>query len=140
MSTTKQIAEEVSVLMPVIARKIFLKFFQTINISQTQIFTIMALSEKSPCQLNELSKTLQISAPTVTGIIDRLEKLGYVKRIHDKDDRRVVNVGLTAKGKKLAGKLKKTLKEKWEGLLSKLPKKDQKNYVSILRKIQRGMQ
>ena len=68
------------------------------------------------------------------------EKLGYVKRRHDKNDRRVINVDLTAKGKKVARKLKKTIKEKWEGLLLKLPKKDQENYVNILRKIQRGMQ
>lgn len=140
MVTTKKIAEEVSVLMPVIARRILLKVFQTISITQTQIFTIMTLSESSPCQLNELRKKLQISAPTVTGIVDRLEKLGYVKRVHDKKDRRVVNVDLTAKGKRIARKLKKTIKEKWEGLLSRLPKKDQEKYVSILRKIQRGMQ
>ncbi|MCK5582026.1 MAG: MarR family transcriptional regulator, partial [Candidatus Omnitrophica bacterium] len=138
--TTKQIAEEVSVLMPVIARKILLKFFQTTSLSQTQIFTIMTLSKKSPCQLNELSQRLQIAAPTVTGIVDRLEKSGYVKRTRDKGDRRVVNVDLTAKGKRIARKLKKTVKEKWEGILSKLLKKDQENYVSILRKIQRGMQ
>ena len=140
MSTTKQIAEEVAVLMPVIARRILLRFFQTVNITQTQIFTIMTLSEKSPCQLNELRKKLQISAPTVTGIVDRLEKSGYVKRIRDKDDRRVVNVGLTPKGKVIAKKLKETVKKKWENLLAKLPKKDQEKYVSILRKIQRGMQ
>ncbi len=140
MPTTKQIAEEVSVLMPVIARNIFLKFFQTINISQTQIFTIMTLSEASPCRLNELSQKLGITAPTTTGIVSRLEKLGYVRRIHDKNDRRVVNVDLTPKGKRVAKKLKTTIKGKWEGLLSKLLKKDQANYVRILRKIQRGMQ
>ena len=139
MPTTKQIAEEVSVLMPMIARRILLKFFQTVNITQTQIFSIMALSENSPCQLNELQKRLQISAPTVTGIIDRLEKSGYVKRVHDKNDRRVINVGLTFKGKTLAKKIKTTIKKKWEELLIKLPKKDQANYVRILRKIQRSM-
>lgn len=140
MSTTKQIAEEVAVLMPMIARRILLKFFQKVNITQTQIFTIMALSEKSPCQLNELRKKLQISAPTVTGIIDRLEKSGYVKRIHDRKDRRVINVGLTTKGKALAKKTKATIKKQWEGVLTKLPRNDQENYVFILRKIQRSMQ
>lgn len=140
MPTTKQIAEEVSVLMPVIARRILMGFFQTTNITQTQIFTIMTLCEQSPCQLNELSTKLQISAPTVTGIVGRLEKLGHVKRVHDKNDRRVVNVGLTPKGKRIARKLKTTIKGKWEGLLKKLPKKDQATYVRILRKIQRGMQ
>ena len=110
MTTTKHIAEEVSVLMPVIARKIFLKFFQTIDISQAQIFTIMTLSEQSPVRLSQLSKKLQISAPTVTGIVDRLEKSGFVKRIPDMEDRRVINVDLTAKGHQIAKKLKMTLK------------------------------
>ena len=140
MPTTKQIAEEVSVLMPVIARRILMGFFQTINITQTQIFTIMTLSEKAPCQLNELSQKLGIAAPTTTGIVSRLERSGYVRRTHDKNDRRVVNVGLTPKGKRIAKKLKTTIKRKWEVLLAKLPKKDQANYVRILRKIQRSMQ
>jgi DNA-binding MarR family transcriptional regulator len=139
MPTTRQIAEEVAVLMPMIARRIFLKFFQAIDITQTQIFTIMALVEKSPCPLHELSEKLQISAPTVTGIVDRLEKSGYVRRIHDISDRRVVNVDLTAKGKALAKKTKTTIKKKWEVLLAKLSQKDQENYVRILRKVQRSM-
>ena len=139
MSTTRQIAEEVAVLMPIIARRIFMKFFHTVNISQTQILTIMALFEQSPCQLHELRERLEISAPTVTGIIDRLEKSGYVRRIPDKKDRRVINVGLTAKGKRMALKTKTTIKNNWEVLLAKLPKSDQELYVRILRKIQRNM-
>ena len=103
MPTTKQIAEEVSMLMPVIARKILLKFFQASSLSQTQIFTIMTLNEQSPCRLNELSEKLGIAAPTTTGIIDRLEKSGYARRFHDNKDRRVVNVTLTGKGQKLPG-------------------------------------
>ena len=140
MPTTKQIAEEVSVLMPAIARRIFLKFFQTIDISQTQIFAIMTLDEHSPCRLNELSHKLGITAPTATGIVSRLEKSGYVRRLHDRVDRRVINVDLTPKGKKTAGKIKVTIKKKWETLLLKLPKKDQESYVHILRKIQRSIQ
>jgi len=139
MPTTNQIAEEISVLMPMIARRILLGFFQTVDITQTQIFTIMTLAEKAPCRLNELSEKLHIAAPTVTGIVDRLEKSGYVRRIPDSEDRRAINVDLTPKGQKIAKKLKTTLKKKWKDLLEKLPKEDRENYVSILRKIQRGM-
>jgi len=140
MARIDQIAEEVATLMPMIARRILLGFFQSIDITQTQIFTIMTLSEQSPVRLSQLSKKLQISAPTVTGIVDRLEKSGFVKRIPDIKDRRVINVGLTAEGRHIAKKLKITLKRKWKGLLSKLPPHDQSNYVGILRKIQRTMQ
>jgi len=140
MAGIDQIAEEVATLMPMIARRILLGFFQSIDITQTQIFTIMTLSEQSPVRLSQLSKKLQISAPTVTGIVDRLEKSGFVKRIPDNKDRRVINVDLTAEGRHIAKKLKITLKRKWKRLLSKLPPHDQNNYVGILRKIQRTMQ
>jgi len=139
MSKTDQIAEEIATLMPMIARRILLGFFQSIDITQTQIFTIMTLSEQSPVRLSQLSRKLQISAPTVTGIVDRLERSGFVMRIPDNKDRRVINVDLTANGRQIAKKLKSTLKRKWKGLLNKLPLHDQNNYVGILRKIQRSM-
>ena len=140
MARIDEIAEEVATLMTMIARRILLGFFQSIDITQTQIFTIMTLSEQSPVRLSQLSKKLQISAPTVTGIVDRLEKSGFVKRIPDSKDRRAINVDLTARGRLIAKKLKITLKRKWKGLLNKLPPRDQNNYVGILRKIQRTMQ
>ena len=139
MAGTDQIAEEVATLMPMIARRVLLGFFQSIDITQTQIFTIMTLSERSPVRLSQLGKKLQISAPTVTGIVDRLERSGFVERIPDIKDRRVINVDLTVKGRHIAKKLKVTLKAKWKGLLSKLSQQDQNNYVGILRKIQRTM-
>ena len=140
MARIDEIAEEVATLMPMIARRILLGFFQSIDITQTQIFTIMTLFEQSPVRLSQLSKKLQISAPTVTGIVDRLEKSGFVKRIPDSKDRRAINVDLTAQGRLVAKKLKITLKRKWKVLLNKLPPRDQNNYVGILRKIQRTMQ
>ena len=139
MTRIDQIAGEVSVLMPMIARRVLLGFFQMVNITQAQIFTIMTLTEKSPVRLSELSKRMNISGPTVTGLVDRLERSGLVKRIPDKGDRRAINVDLTTKGKNIARKLRSTLKRKWKGLLITLPKKDQENYARILRKIQGNM-
>jgi len=139
MTRIDQISEEVATLMPMIARRVLLGFFQSIDLTQTQIFTIMTLAEEAPVRLSQLSKKLHISAPTVTGIADRLEKSGYVKRIPDKTDRRAINVDLTTKGRHVAKKLKSTIKRKWKGLLVKLPKRDQERYISILWKIQRNM-
>lgn len=139
MARIDDIADDVSVLMPMIARRILLGFFQSVNLTQTQIFTIVTLAEKSPVRLSELSHAMNISAPTVTGIIDRLAKLGYVKRVPDSRDRRAINVVLTTKGKNVARKLKSTIKRKWKGLLIRLPKKDQEHYVRILSNIQRNI-
>lgn len=136
MARIDQIAEEVSVLMPMLARRVLLGFFQSIDITQTQLLTIATLAEEAPIRLSGLSKKMNISAPTVTGIVDRLEKLGHVKRVPDKCDRRAINVDLTIKGKNVAKKLRATIKRKWKGLLMQLPKRDQENYVRILGRIQ----
>lgn len=139
MSRIDQIAEEVATLMPMIARRVLLEFFQSVTLTQTQIFTIMTLAEEAPIQLSHVSKKLHISGPTVTGIVDRLAKQGYVKRIRNLKDRRVIYVDLTSKGRNIAKKLKSTIKRKWRGLLVKLPNRDQERYISILWKIKRKM-
>lgn len=139
MARIDQIAEEVAMLMPMIARRILLGFFQSVSITQTQIFTIITIAEGAPIRLSELSQKLNISAPTVTGIVDRLEKMRYVRRIPDRADRRAINVDLTPKGRALAKKFKSTITSKWKELLARLPEQEQEQYAAILRKIQRGM-
>jgi len=51
--------------------------------------------------LGELSQKMYLHPSTITGVVDRLEKKGYVSRDRDREDRRVVMVQLTPKGKRL---------------------------------------
>jgi DNA-binding MarR family transcriptional regulator len=46
-----------------------------------------------------ISQRRAIDAPTVTGIVKRLEQSGLVERRHDRTDRRVVKVYLTEEGR-----------------------------------------
>ena len=135
MSDTKKIASEIAQFMPILARQILFEFFQSIDITQTQIFTLMTLSQNAPCRLSELSEKMNVSAPTITGIVDRLEKSGLVKRMPDDNDRRAINVDLTEEGKRLVKKLRITIQMKWEEMLEKIPQEDQENYLRILKKL-----
>lgn len=139
MQKKLKIAKEISLLMPRIARRILLSFFQTVAIPQTQLFTIMALDDLGPSRLTDLKKKLQIAAPTVTGIIDRLEKQGYVTRTPDTQDRRAIYIHLTPKGDQIAKKLRATLKKRWLEILVKLSQEDCENYLTILKKIQQNL-
>ena len=47
----------------------------------------------------ELDRTMMITSGTTTHRITRLEARGFVERVRDEDDRRVVHVGLTAQGR-----------------------------------------
>lgn len=49
----------------------------------------------------ELADTLVVDRSNVTGLVDRMETAGWVRRADDPADRRVYRVQLTAAGKKL---------------------------------------
>jgi len=82
---------------------------------------------------------MHVSNPTVTGIVDRLEKSGYVKRVPDEKDRRVTNIIITNKGKTMAKTFLNNVTKKWELLLGHLPKKDQESWLRIFKNIIEGV-
>lgn len=69
----------------------------------------------------DLSRNLFVTPSNITGIIDRLEIKGLVKRVRKKTDRRVVHITLTAAGKKLGLSLPDPIEGK---MIAKLPDLD----------------
>ncbi|MCX6006472.1 MAG: MarR family transcriptional regulator [Chloroflexi bacterium] len=59
------------------------------------------LFRKKELTMGELSSALSVPFSTATRIIDVLVADGYIKRMQDPDDRRVVRVALTPDGEKL---------------------------------------
>ncbi|HEY3993591.1 MAG TPA: MarR family transcriptional regulator [Ktedonobacteraceae bacterium] len=62
---------------------------------------LSCLHEEDGLMIGVVSRRRAIDAPTVTGIVKRLEQAGLVERVHDRGDRRVVKVYLTEEGKDL---------------------------------------
>ncbi|MCK5580690.1 MAG: MarR family transcriptional regulator [Candidatus Omnitrophica bacterium] len=139
MSRTDYIAGQIAAIMPRIARTITSSFSKAHQLPPSQIFAILTLDEKGSCRFSELSESLRVAAPTVTGIIGRLAKGGFVTRVHDKEDRRAINVQLTVKGSKVAQEIRKIVKTRWFDILSGLPKSDQENYLRIVTKIHKKL-
>lgn len=71
------------------------------DLSITEMHTIEAIGMYRRKTTTEVAKELQITVGTLTTAINRLVKKGYVERIRSEDDRRVVKLGLTKKGKLL---------------------------------------
>ncbi len=78
-----------------------------------QILCLMAISQKGEATSAEISRAVQLSAPTVTGIIDRLERDGLVRRERGTSDRRKVYLSLSEEGKKRAASLPTPLQEQF---------------------------
>ncbi len=69
------------------------------GITGPQLWALKTINQTGSLRLGELSKGMYVHPSTVSGVVDRLEKKGYVVRNRTDRDRRIVKVGLTPKGK-----------------------------------------
>lgn len=75
-----------------------------IEITSAQGRIMFALWQQDGISINELAKKTQLGKSTLTSMLDRLEKMGYVKRQRSKKDRRKILIRRTKKDKALEGK------------------------------------
>ena len=71
------------------------------DISIKEMHTIEAIGMYGVNTTTEVSKKLSVTVGTLTVSVNNLVKKGYVERIRNDDDRRVVKLGLTKKGRLL---------------------------------------
>jgi DNA-binding MarR family transcriptional regulator len=90
------------------------------------------LQKNNGSSLTQISQGLMLENPTVTGLIDRLEKLGYVKRSNHPSDRRVYLVYLTEKGKTVANKALPIVKKLNEQIKEGYSKEEIENFKKVL--------
>ncbi len=60
---------------------------------------LIVLYKKDKMSMKDIAKEIHRTKPTVTVLVDKLEKLGFVKREISGDDSRCTNIVLTKKGK-----------------------------------------
>jgi len=73
------------------------------GVSIPQLLCLIYLSRARAYQATTktLSEELSLNPSTISGIISRLEKKGYVARLPKRDDKRITHITLTAEGAKL---------------------------------------
>ena len=96
-----------------VAGRIFNKLLKDneIEINRAQGKIMFALWKKDGITIKELAKETSLSKSTMTPMLDRLETMGYIKRIPSKTDRRTILIERTAKDKKMQETYIKVSKE-----------------------------
>ena len=80
-------------------------YLNEIGITYTQYLVLLVLWESENCSIKAIAKTLKLDSPTITPIVQKLEKLGLVRRARSTADERVVLVSLTKAGIDLEGQV-----------------------------------
>jgi MarR family transcriptional regulator, organic hydroperoxide resistance regulator len=91
-----------------------------------------------PLSMGELSTQLGCDPSSATGIVDRLEGKGLVRRVADDTDRRAKRVELTADGRKLRRRIEQRLVAARPSVAG-LTKTEQRQLRDLLRKAMAGL-
>ncbi|MFZ5354355.1 MAG: MarR family winged helix-turn-helix transcriptional regulator [Bacillota bacterium] len=117
-----QIAENIFLILPLIKKKLMRHegFALGEDLSTTHFQILFLLLEYGEMSVTEMANSLEISKTNITQPIQKLIDKRYLKRIHSEDDRRYINIKLTAEGRdfleEYKGCLANSLEEKLSGL------------------------
>jgi len=71
---------------------------ENVKVTTAQAGILFLIKQKSGQSMSELSQILSVDNSTLTGLVDRLERAGFVRRNSDPDDRRALNIDITEAG------------------------------------------
>lgn len=72
---------------------------QHVTLSMTEVHILEAIEKSESNMMSAVAKYLMITQGTLTVSVSKLEKKGYVERIKDESDRRIVRLKNTEKAK-----------------------------------------
>jgi DNA-binding MarR family transcriptional regulator len=105
------------------------------NISFAQFFLLSYLATAKEITMTHIAQKMGHSTAAATGLVDRLEKLGYMERTHAVDDRRKVLVRVTSKGIELVTRLRNELQGRIADAMHEADADDATSFFSTYRKL-----
>jgi DNA-binding MarR family transcriptional regulator len=101
----------------------------------SQLEALKFIKEHKNPLMKEVSNHLSIAAPSLTPLIDELEKRSLIARGSLENDRRAVLLVLTKKGEEMLEKISKIRAQKMQYIFSRLTINEQESLVGILEKL-----
>ena len=116
------------------------RFFRPFGSSEAQ-FNILWLLKyaDAPLTQRDIGERLVVDKSNITGLIDRMEAAGVVKRVPVPDDRRSYHIRMTAKGRKLADDLDATYDRRVQDVMRHLSRAEQEQLIELTGRIREGL-
>jgi DNA-binding MarR family transcriptional regulator len=106
---------------------------QGLSVAQWRV--LAALSDSGGVSLTELAEIVLFKQPTLTKVIDRMERDGWVKRLIDRADRRRLRIVITARGAAVVSGLLSKAKSHEAAVLASYSSAEIDNLKRILRQL-----
>lgn len=105
------------------------------NVSFPQYCLLGFLSHKPHLTMTEIAQKMGHTTAAATGLVDRLEKLGHVQRVHARDDRRKILVEITESGSALVSQVRDDMVTSLLTVMQQLKPDEQTMWLQIYEKI-----
>jgi len=110
-------------------------FASRLEVSERELMLLRALVEDGPMITKALGGRFGVPVSTMTGLIDRMEKKGLLRRIPHRRDRRSIELEATPAGALALREHARVLEAMARGMLGALPDKDQEALMTLLRRV-----
>ena len=104
-----------------IVRELDRRLLRDYDVTFVQALTLLAIQSFDQPQPRLVAEFLSQQSQTVTGVLDRLERAGHIRRSRDLADRRGVRLELTGTGSRLAAALRERLSGYMAELFQSIP-------------------
>lgn len=111
-----------------------------LSLSRYELLALQLSDKYQTITMSNLAQGMAVPMSTATGIVDRLVKRGLLKRSRSEEDRRVVTVSLTDKGKALVENFKEHFRDFLDRIRSLLTEEEFETGLKLVRKVILGFQ
>lgn len=94
------------------------------KVSYAQFFLLTYLAKEDFLSMSDIANKMGHSTAAATGMVDRLEKLKLVKRVHAADDRRRIMVEITRKGVRLVNEMRQHIASDLASIMAQLDEEE----------------
>lgn len=109
------------------------------RLTMIQLRTVMYISQKGTVKPTDIAKQFAITPASVTSQIDNLVEEGWLERVYNQDDKRVIEVTLTERGKEELKKEIGTQQKSFSDIFDVLNQEEQKQLLELVRKVNKSI-
>ena len=108
---------------------------KTSGLTSPQLLIMLEIDKDAGMNSSQVAKNVNLSAATVTNILDRLENKSLISRVRNTQDKRKVSLYLTEDGKTLLLKAPQALQEHFIEKFSNLAEWEQSQLLSSMERL-----
>lgn len=111
------------------------QFFQSSGVNPTEFAVLELLYHKGKQPLQKIGGKILLASGSITYVIDKLEKRGYITRVNCPSDRRITYAEISEQGKEFMAQIFPEHEKKLHELTEALSSEEKEQAIELMKKL-----